>query len=131
MDTKFNIKARLIGYDLNPQTVTPGQAVSLSLYWQGEAGFERSWAIFAHIIDAEKKIWGQQDQLPVGGTVLTTSWIKDEYITDSRQILLAENIPPGTYFIEIGLYDPHTFERVPLKDGKDAVMLDTPLIVND
>jgi hypothetical protein len=123
--------AALIGYDLAPTaTIQPGQAVDLTLYWRGQNGFDRNWTVFAHIVDEDGRIWGQRDQLPGAGQFPTMSWIPDEIIIDGRAISLPSEMPSGTYFVKIGLYDAHAsnFERLPV-NGSDAVLLETPLTI--
>jgi hypothetical protein len=49
-------------------------------------------------------------------------------------IQLKPETPPGTYRLEVGLYDPATFARLPVSDAQgqslgDRVLLDTPLEV--
>jgi hypothetical protein len=36
---------------------------------------------------------------------------------------LPEDLPPGTYELLVGPYDPETGERLPLPDGNDALRL--------
>lgn len=132
LDANFSGSASLIGYDLDrPEDLSPGDTLTLTLYWRGEAGFDRSWTVFAHIVDAEGRIWGQRDQLPGDGAFPTTSWVPGEYIADTRQISLNLDTPSGTYFIKVGLYDSSTpnFERLPVDEG-DAVTFETPIRVS-
>jgi hypothetical protein len=135
VDAIFGDIARLVGYDLAvPTALAAGDAVQLTLYWQSKTNnnqrFERNWTIFAHIVDVEGRIWGQRDQLPGAGEFPTTSWVPEEYITDNREIVLNPDTPPGTYFIEIGLYDANsaTFERL-LLGPEDSFTLEIPLVV--
>jgi hypothetical protein len=135
VDAIFGDIARLVGYDLAvPTALAPGDAVQLTLYCQSKTNnnqrFERNWTIFAHIVDVEGRIWGQRDQLPGAGEFPTTSWVPEEYITDNREIVLNPDTPPGTYFIEIGLYDANsaTFERL-LLGPEDSFTLEIPLVV--
>ena len=109
----------------------PGQTVDLTLYWQSLAEFDRNWTIFAHIIDADGRIWGQRDQQPADGAFPTMGWVPNEYIKDSRQIPIYIETPPGTYFIRIGLYDAShpNFERL-LIGNDDHLILDTPIHVS-
>ena len=127
LNADFSGSAALIGYDLDyPAPPTAGDSISLTLYWQGGAGFERSWTVFAHIVDSEGRIWGQQDQLPASGEFPTTGWIPGEYIADTHLIQLKSDAPPGNYAVKVGLYDASspTFERVPV-GGSDAVLLES------
>ncbi|MEM7034995.1 MAG: glycosyltransferase family 39 protein [Chloroflexota bacterium] len=129
LNANFSDSALLIGYDLEfSNNLQAGDLIDLTLYWHSQAGFNRQWTIFAHIIDGEGRIWGQQDQVPGDGEFPTTSWIPDEYITDTRQIRLNSDAPSGTFFIKVGLYDATspTFERV-IVDGSDAVLFERPI----
>ena len=131
LNEDFSGSASLIGYDLDrSEDLKPGNPLTLTLYWQGQAGFERSWTVFAHVVDAEGRIWGQRDQLPGEGAFPTTGWTPGEYIADTRQIFLNAATPPGLYFIKVGLYDAQTanFARLPVGEG-DAIMLETPIRV--
>lgn len=132
LNANFSDKATLIGYDLSPVTdLQAGNSVTVTLYWRSDTGFNRSWTVFAHIVDDHGHIWGQQDQLPGGGKLPTTSWIPGEFITDTRKISLNPEMPTGTYTLRVGLYDAlsSTFERVPVA-GADSIVLETPLRIS-
>lgn len=122
--------AALVGFNLTPTELRAGDALALSLFWRGENGFAREWAIFAHLIDADGNIRAQTDGFPVDGTFPTTAWVNGEFITDRRAIVLPADVPPGTYRLEVGLYDPRTFERVPVGEG-DAVILPVAVRVDN
>jgi len=113
-----------------PPKLHAGDALELTLNFRAENGFSREWAIFAHVISADGHIWAQKDGFPREGTFPTTAWMAGEYITDRRTITLPADIPPGEYRLEIGLYDPRTFERVPV-DGGDAVVLSESLKIDN
>lgn len=127
----FSGGATLVGYDLLPQTVEAGQEFNLTLYWRAETGFNREWAVFAHVLSADGQIWGQRDQIPGGGAFPTVAWSPGEFITDERRISLKPDTPPGAYFVEVGLYDPNTFERVAIAGQGDSLRLDAPVTVID
>ena len=114
--------AALVGFDLTPAELQAGDTIELALYFRAENGFDREWAIFAHVISADGRIWAQKDGFPRDGTFPTTAWVSGEYITDRRAITLPADMPSGAYRLEIGLYDPRTFERVPVGGG-NAVTL--------
>jgi hypothetical protein len=51
-----------------------------------------------------------------------------EWLRDSAELALPENLPSGPYRLLVGLYDPDTFERVPViadTSGENAVLLET------
>ena len=52
LDTDFDGKVRLIGYDLSPaKPVKPGQRVTLTLYWQATKPVEAGYSLFTHVLD--------------------------------------------------------------------------------
>jgi hypothetical protein len=52
LDTDFDGKVRLIGYELSPaKPVKPGQRVTLTLYWQSTKPVEPGYSLFTHVLD--------------------------------------------------------------------------------
>ncbi|OQY43480.1 MAG: hypothetical protein B6242_14550, partial [Anaerolineaceae bacterium 4572_78] len=98
--------------------------LTLTMHWQSNAMFDRNWTIFAHVVDEDGKIIAQQDQLP---PFPTTTWIPNEYISDTRYIMLKpDKLPGGNHTIHVGLYDADTFLRLPLVNGDDTFILSMP-----
>jgi hypothetical protein len=135
------LKARLgewvefLGYDLDTQQIAPGGVLNLRLYWRGRALTSTSYTVFVHLIDGEDRIWGQEDHVPGRGEFPTTSWFVGEYITDDYVVPMKAETPPGTYVLEIGMYDVTTGVRLPAFDANgqplgDRILLDaTPIAV--
>ena len=95
----------LVGADLDRATVGPGETLHLTLYWQARASMAKSYAVFTHVLDADSRIWAQQDGIPVSGARPTTGWAPGEVIRDEHQLAVDPQAPPGDYVIEVGLYD--------------------------
>jgi 4-amino-4-deoxy-L-arabinose transferase-like glycosyltransferase len=111
--------ALLLGYDLNTDVLKPGESLLLTLFWQALDEMDTSYTVFTHLLDAEERVWGQMDSLPGGGAAPTTSWVREEVITDEYEIVVDEQAPAGTYVIEIGMYEASTWERLPIvADGE-------------
>jgi hypothetical protein len=108
------------GYALHRATVAPGQGVELTVYWQSQRPMEVDYTVFTHLLDAEGRIRGQQDRMPVGGTRPTTTWLPGEIIADPYTIPLAPDAPPGRYRLEVGMYNLATGARLPVL-GPDGV----------
>ena len=73
---------------------------------------DTSYSTFVHLLDANNQVRAQRDFMPADGEAPTTGWIKDEIITDALDIFISDDIPPGTYTLEVGMYDPTTGERL-------------------
>jgi hypothetical protein len=109
--------ARLLGYDLEPQPATPGGVVTVTLYWQALAEMDTAYTVFVHLVDAGGQIRAQRDRPPLDGAAPTTGWVPGEVLRDEYQITLSADTPPGRYTLRVGLYDPLTWQRLPLTAG--------------
>ena len=114
--------ARLLGYDL-PTVAYARQAREIVLYWQALGEMERSYTRFVHLLTAGDQIVAQCDGVPGAGTLPTTSWISGEVLTDSVQLTLPSDLPPGHYRLAVGLYDPLTWQRLADPEGMDRILL--------
>jgi hypothetical protein len=121
----------LAGYDLNLESYKPGEIVYLQLWWSATGAPSTDWTVFTHIIGAPKAdgstLWAGSDSRPGRGSLPTTSWRSGDLILDEYQIRLPEDMPPGEYQIEIGLYDPTDGARLETiqPPGQDHVILGT------
>jgi hypothetical protein len=125
---------QFLGYDLPENPVRAGDVLRLTLYWQALQESTRSYTVFTHLLDANSCIWGQKDSLPGGGALPTTGWMVGEVLVDNYEIVVDPNTPPGKYFLEIGMYNAATDERLPASDQAgtmmgDHLILDTPVVV--
>ena len=125
---------RLLGYDLSEDTVGAGEVLHLTLYWQAIQESGLSYTVFTHLLDANSRIWGQQDSLPGGGSLPTTGWMVGEVIVDGYAIVVNPDTPTGEYILEVGMYEAATGRRLPVSDPagnavSDHIILDTPVVV--
>ena len=95
----------------------------LTLYWRAAGPGRLSWTVFAHLLDAENRVWGQHDGLPGAGKAPSTGWAEGEVVEDGHEIVVKPDAPAGDYEIEVGLYDGASGERLPLAEGGDRVIL--------
>jgi hypothetical protein len=108
---------RLLGYDWNPA------ATELTLYWQTTRGTTTSpdseidYVVFVHLLDEQGRLaWGS-DGPPLGGLYPTSQWRAGEIVVDPRS-LSAGDLTPGQYRLAVGLYDPATLARLPVRDAR-------------
>ena len=92
------------------------------------------YTVFTHVVDAGGKLWAQWDNPPVHGTYPTGQWSANETVFDQYMIPLDEAMPPGTYTVLVGLYEPATGIRLVALDttGRaigDFVQLSQPVKV--
>ncbi|HUS70668.1 MAG TPA: glycosyltransferase family 39 protein [Anaerolineae bacterium] len=117
-----------LGYDLSSEDMKPGDTLHLTLYWQALSEMQVSYTVFTHLLDAKQHIWGQMDSIPLRGEAPTTGWIPGEIITDSYDLVMEPAAPPGSYTVEIGMYDAGTGQRLPVRDVQGTVLGDRMLV---
>ena len=112
----------LLGYEVG-YTEADG-AVELVLYWAMEEYVWRDYTVFTHVLDDEGNMVGQKDNQPVGGMLPTSVWRTDKVVRDEYEISLEIGTVSGEYWIEVGMYDAVSGERLPasgegtLPDGR-------------
>jgi hypothetical protein len=118
VDAPFGDGIRLLGYDLAAPVSRPGEIVGLTLYWSSDGDIRQRYKVFTHLLGdtfnaaTGNFLWGQSDNEPAANTRPTTTWRGAEVIVDEYAIPVAADAPPGTYRLEVGLYDPVSGARL-------------------
>ena len=104
LDADFEGRMRLLGYDLHPAEVAPGESVEVVLYWRGLAVMDEDYSVFVHLLGADDLILSQRDTYPGLGSYPTSLWepgdtIADRYVLPVPQAVLA----PSEATVEVGL----------------------------
>jgi hypothetical protein len=94
---------------------------------------DKAYKVFVHVLGPNGLPVAQQDNEPVNGTYPTTRWQAAERISDPYAVRLPDDLPPGEYPVEVGLYRISDLSRLPVLDGDRSVVDDkvflTPLTV--
>jgi uncharacterized membrane protein len=112
----LGLKMALLGYDLYPTAVRPGDTLHLTLYWLSYDTVDRPYSVFTHLLDEANQIWAQRDSQPQGGDRPTSSWLRGEIVCDEYELIVSPGAPAARYTLEIGMYDAATLERLPIWD---------------
>lgn len=104
-----------------PLPARPGDAINLLLQWQVLARAEESYTVFVHLIDGANRPLVTLDYTPLGGSAPThlwiPKWLPGQRLLDPYRLKLPEDLPPGTYYIEVGLYEMVGKRRLQMADG--------------
>ncbi len=119
----FGDFVRLIGYQVTPTTVAPGEYVTVTLLWEPIQPTSVAYKQFTHLFDGETMI-GQLDGPPFCGISPTFEWQPDEQIVDSYRVPVRTEAPQGNVPLLIGLYDGTTLERLPVTNGEGELLGD-------
>jgi len=97
---------RLRGYDLERQEASIG----LTLYWEAQRAPNENYHVFVHVGEPGHPPLAEAGGLPVDWTRPTTSWREGEIVVDQHTVSLS-GVPPGSYHVLVGLFDPATGQR--------------------
>lgn len=106
----------LEGYALASE-VKAGEELLLLLRWESLDLVDYNYHVFVHLLAPDNELIAQRDGQPVQWLRPVSTWEPGEVIADRYGLLLPETLGPGTYQINIGLYDPLTGERLPVNTG--------------
>ncbi|HUE75512.1 MAG TPA: glycosyltransferase family 39 protein, partial [Chloroflexota bacterium] len=104
----------LVGAEALAVEAQAGDVVPITLSWQARTPVSERLTVFVHLLDQDEYLWGQRDSEPAGGARPTTSWQVGDVVSDRHGVPVLPGTPPGTYQIEIGLYDARTGARLPV-----------------
>jgi hypothetical protein len=121
----FGDELQLLEYKLRPKT----RRLDVTLYWRSQRRMKVDYKIFVHVFDpATDEIVAQDDAMPHRGAYPTTLWWPGETLEDRFAISL-DGVPPGTYGIAVGVYDPLSGERLPAIDSQGQKISDNRLVL--
>jgi hypothetical protein len=133
----FGPALHLRGYDLDVSNATRG-SLGLTVHWQARAAIPADYMLFVHVLDANGARIGGVDVPPGGAREPTSAWRSGSYLSAALQVPVQPNLPPGIYWIAIGVYEPQSGARLELdaapqpeapSDGPNALILE-PLMLN-
>ncbi len=128
----FGDVIHLRGYNLDPTAIRSSGTLTLTLDWQVRAPMQIDYMLFVHVLDSQGHPVAQVDVPPNGQGAPTSQWQSGRYITLIQPVPVPTDIADAPYWITIGLYDPQTFARLPLRgllptdmpdDGPNALPL--------
>ena len=112
----FGDKIVLVGYEMDRRKAEPGEAIHLTLYWQGLAEMKDDYTVFVHLLREGDQIWARADRQPQEGAAPTSTWSTGQIVVDEYELVTPPDAPPDVYEIEVGLYLPETGNRLDILD---------------
>jgi 4-amino-4-deoxy-L-arabinose transferase-like glycosyltransferase len=117
----------LLGFDLDRETVAPGESLTLTLTYRALAR-PGDYTAFVHLLGPPQPdgspVWAQSDSAPCGGALPTSRWQVGDVIRDTLTLSIPGDTPAGEYELSTGFYTWPDLIR--LRDdatGLDAVDL--------
>ena len=135
-DGNFNNLIYLQGFSIDPAQITPDGILPVTLFWRPATetpppvGVPK---VFAQLRNNRGETIAQADHFIYEGLLTLDAWqnlyTAGEWLRDTADLQLPLPVDEGPYQIYVGLYNPATFERVPILNdtsGENAVILSLP-----
>ena len=123
------LELALLGYDVQPTSLTVGRSLDVSLWWEALAKMDRDYSAFIHVVGPDDRMWGQRDTVLQHGGYGTSTWEIGDVVKGEYEVELAPDTPAGDYLVKAGVYFWETGERLPVWDesgerlARDAISL--------
>lgn len=128
VDFELGGRAALRGYDLSQHSISAGETVTVTLYWQGLTPMAEDYTAFVHLVDAEENIVAQHDKQPLGGDWPTSAWQPGETVPDTYILEVPEQTAAGTYQLRVGLYLLRNGRRLPVAGQPGRIVSDSIIL---
>lgn len=131
LGTTFGDALVLLGAEVPEAPVRPGDASTVTLYWEAIRPLPARYSVFVHLVDSRGVIVAQRDMYPGQGN-LATDQLEAGYRWKDRYTL---TVPPWAHAPtalnwQFGLYDHQTGARLPITQGgtgETAIIVAAPL----
>jgi hypothetical protein len=97
----------LEGYETRPSGTSQGTIVTL--YWRALRSELPDFFVYVRAVDDTGQIHARADSPPVMDFWPTSRWEADKLVADEQVLTRPPETEPGTYRLEVGLYDPQTW----------------------
>jgi hypothetical protein len=101
-------RIHLRGYAIDGEP-RAGTQMTLNLFWGTSAQPPVDYNLFVHLIGADGKRYVQVDP-----PLETSNWGANRFVTTPIPIVLPHELPSGTYYLDIGLYNVANGQRLPV-----------------
>jgi len=110
----FGDRLALQTYGFAMTQVSPGRVVGVVLEWEGLQPMDRDYTACVHLVDGQGRRWAQVERLlRRRGQQPTSDWQPGSQSLERYTLSLPANIPPGAYWLEVGVYDALAGEELP------------------
>lgn len=135
-DTLSSTRSRVFQFDEGfsltdfslPDNVAPGETVNVDFLWEVDETQEISATHFMHWFNIETGDYIIFDQIPFEGLFPTQDWVAGMRVRDSWAVTLPDDIAPGTYRVQTGMFETQSAERLSVSDSSGLPIQDNSIV---
>lgn len=105
LNGEFGGELALTGYTLSGPARS-GEPLIVTLAWRVIAPPAGERFVFVRLVDGQGQVWASTDAPPVLGLWPVERWQAGTMIEDAQRLEIPPGTPPGTYYLEVGVYNP-------------------------
>lgn len=124
----FHNNMALLNYQIASRTLPADGALLVSATWQARQPLNDSFRDTVRLVGPDGNLWSEKTAAApraFRGPRSTPTWSPDEYAESQHLLEPLPGTPPGTYHIELILFDTETLATIPLADGRLSLDLGT------
>jgi hypothetical protein len=99
VNINFEDRVMLVGYNIEPRRVVPGETIEVTLYFRPLQPLDIDYTVFAQVVDDDTTRWASDDRPQE-----TTQWPEGEVTAVQLTLPLNDTTPPAVYPLIVGLY---------------------------
>ncbi len=116
-------RIRLLGREVRPSEVHPGDWVEVVLYWQCLQPMDYDYNLFIRLLGYREEVIAQVDSYPGAGTYPTSLWQPGQVIRDRYRVQVSPIARvPVVAKVDIGFYDRWSMAGLPSHDPQGQPM---------
>ncbi|HEX2905577.1 MAG TPA: 6-pyruvoyl-tetrahydropterin synthase-related protein [Phototrophicaceae bacterium] len=123
----FGDTFELLGYNLEQNTVAPGEPISITLFWRALHEMDKEYRPIVQLVNlSQTAAWAASEPFfPSGGK--TTTYTPERFASDIHTLRPNANTPPYLGRISVQMVDAGSGEALRMPDGSDRLVLN-PLL---
>jgi 4-amino-4-deoxy-L-arabinose transferase-like glycosyltransferase len=109
----FGGQLTLLGYELTPVEVRPGETLHLEIHWRAETAPADDYKLAVELTDREGQTVTSWQVAPATSFYPTSAWQSGAYVRGQHNLTLSQYVWPGRYQVRLALLSP-TGQRLAL-----------------
>ena len=124
LEAAFENHLNLVGYQSSD--FEPGSPLKVTFYWQPMQRIKRDVELVVQLYDPLRARFVVDDLVwPLNGVFRVRAWQPDQIMPLSHSLPIPDDLPPGPYQLNVGVFDLIARKRIPLVTGQDAHLVRT------
>ncbi len=120
VDNRFN----LVGTEFSPESIQPGEAVRVTLYYEAQQRLPRAFKTIAQVLDPLNGLPYASVDVETPHSTPLGWWEPGQIISESFVMTTTEQIPVGAHRVNVAMRSEQSLARWPMYAGHDANAVD-------